>query len=103
MTMNGGLMCVDREVPFARAFDTCQELVIGRIFVPFNLWPILRMLGSKKEKLMAANAKIINEFVYGLIEERKQQKVSSTTMICPPVHCIISFLLHFVNCWPTMV
>jgi hypothetical protein len=77
----------NREVPFARSFDACQEQVVNRMFVPFGGWPLLKMLGTKKEREMKHNVKVINDFVYDIIAQRRKQLVTQTyfTTCCPVI------------------
>ncbi|GAA5904135.1 hypothetical protein JCM6882_003956 [Rhodosporidiobolus microsporus] len=66
----------DVPVPFASAFDTAQVLIERRFTNPF--WKITERFDGTNKIIQESNG-IINEFVYGIIEEREKEGRNSVS------------------------
>ncbi|KAI8150408.1 cytochrome P450, partial [Fennellomyces sp. T-0311] len=62
------------DIPFAASFDALQENCFKRLFDPFtNFRKFLNPIFRPGKASVNDHAKIVDEFAYALIEERKQQ------------------------------
>lgn len=72
-----------KEVGFARAFDSCQNNMVLRIFTPY--WKILRILGLQAEGQIKKDLVAIDEHVRRIIQQRnaktegKEQKLTASS------------------------
>jgi cytochrome P450 len=57
-------------IPFAASFDRSQEICAYRVVLPPFLWKSMRALSLGPEKELAGHLRIIDTFIYGLIDER---------------------------------
>eukprot|EP00455_Lapot_gusevi_P057389 TRINITY_DN9763_c0_g2_i5.p1 TRINITY_DN9763_c0_g2~~TRINITY_DN9763_c0_g2_i5.p1 ORF type:complete len:344 (+),score=126.78 TRINITY_DN9763_c0_g2_i5:572-1603(+) len=66
------LGCLTSEkVEFADAFDRAQFLAEKRFYSP--IWKLERWWGTAAEKELASCVKVLDEFAYGIVNERKQE------------------------------
>ncbi|KAI9493381.1 cytochrome P450 [Zychaea mexicana] len=69
-----GALYNNEKVPFATSFDACQHNCFQRIISPLgSLREALRPILRPSELSATAHIKVIDEFAYGLIAERKEQ------------------------------
>ncbi|KAM0786348.1 hypothetical protein ACM66B_001820 [Microbotryomycetes sp. NB124-2] len=66
----------DAPVPFAEAFDHAQELLDRRFNDPF--WKINEKLSSRGREMKAAQ-KVLDDFCYGVIDERTKKGLGNET------------------------
>lgn len=64
-------------VPFAHAFDTCQRLLLCRIFDPF--WKAKRVFGLGAEGNIKKQLKILDDFAYRTINRRREAFQSASS------------------------
>ncbi|KAH7300154.1 hypothetical protein KP509_24G046900 [Ceratopteris richardii] len=57
------------DIPFAKAFDTVNEIITIRFFNAF--WPIERALNIGKEKILKKEVGVLNSFTANIIHQRR--------------------------------
>ncbi|KAH7289175.1 hypothetical protein KP509_31G061800 [Ceratopteris richardii] len=57
------------DLPFARAFDTVNEIITTRLFNPF--WRFQRALNIGKEKILRQEVHVLNCFTSNIIQQRR--------------------------------
>ncbi len=83
------------EVPFAKAFDECNRLVIRRYIDIF--WKIKRALNIGTEAQLRKNIQVMDSFLYKVIETRRadedaakalhQSEVIKSSTASPNLNC----------------
>ncbi|TNY20945.1 putative cytochrome P450 monooxygenase [Rhodotorula diobovata] len=66
----------DEQIPFALAFDEAQVISNGRFTNP--LWPVLEFFNGKRAR-MAKLVKVMDDFAYGVIDEREREGLGNFT------------------------
>lgn len=59
------------DTPFAEAFSVTNEIASSRFMNPF--WKLQRLLNVGSEATIAKSAKVVDDFIYGVIEARKAE------------------------------
>ncbi|GAB2252394.1 hypothetical protein Droror1_Dr00005241 [Drosera rotundifolia] len=69
------------DIPFSKALDGVEEALFFRHCVPESVWQLFRLLNIGEERKMRKGWKILDKFVYELIEKKKKdmQKVMDST------------------------
>jgi cytochrome P450 len=70
----------DRQPPFAVSFDICTRLVSNRFFDMF--WELKKFLNIAEEKVLLQNMKVIDDFVYRIIRDRRSATSSELSERC---------------------
>jgi len=66
------------DTPFAEAFATTNEIASSRFMNPF--WKLQRVLNVGSESTVAKSAKVVDDFIYGVIKARKTESGLQTSV-----------------------
>jgi len=66
------------DTPFAGAFATTNEIASSRFMNPF--WKLQRVLNVGSEATVAKSAKVVDDFIYGVIKARKTESGLQTSV-----------------------
>ncbi|GAB2224482.1 hypothetical protein Drorol1_Dr00005243 [Drosera rotundifolia] len=74
MGRDPGCLSVElKDVPFSKAMNDILEAIFLRHAVPERVWMLFRWLKIGPERKLSEGWKILDEFIYGLIEEKKKE------------------------------
>lgn len=66
------------DTPFAEAFSVTNEIASSRFMNPF--WKLQRVLNVGSEATIAKSAKVVDDFIYGVMEARRGESASPNSV-----------------------
>ncbi|KAL2907266.1 Alkane hydroxylase MAH1 [Bienertia sinuspersici] len=69
-----GSLCVELpHVPFSKALDDVEEVILYRHVVPMSVWKFIRWLGIGKERKYKDAWIILDDFIYKCIDKKRKE------------------------------
>lgn len=82
--------------PFTEAFSDTNEIASSRFFRPF--WKLQRLLNVGPEAALAKSAKVVDDFIYGVLDARKADSQLSVSPILHTMHrCYILLCMQVLS------